>query len=39
MTFGPVLIVAEGARPEWYPQTASYARPQLRRSYWQLATG
>ncbi len=37
MTFNPVLIVAKGARPEWYPQTASYARPQLRRSYWQLA--
>lgn len=37
MTFNPVLVVAKGARPEWYPLTAPYARSQHSRSYWQLA--
>lgn len=37
MAFNPVLVVAKGARPEWYPLTAPYARSQRRRSYWQLA--
>ncbi len=37
MTFNPVQVVAKGARPDWYPLTAPYARSQHVRSFWQLA--
>lgn len=36
MTFNPVLVVAKGARPEWYALTAPYAHSQNRRSFCQL---
>jgi len=36
MAFNPVLIVAKGARPDWYPLTEPYARPRLTASLRQL---
>ncbi len=38
MSFNPVVIVAKQEKPAWYRSTAVYARPDLQRSSWQLAT-
>lgn len=37
MSFNPVVIVAKKEKPPWYATTAVYARPDMRRSTWQLA--
>lgn len=37
MSFNPVVIVAKKDKPAWYAATAVYARPDMRRSTWQLA--
>jgi acyl-lipid omega-6 desaturase (Delta-12 desaturase) len=38
MPFNPVIVVAKGARPAWYQNTARYAQPILRTSLGQLLT-
>lgn len=37
MSFNPVIIVAKKEKPAWYAATSAYARPDMRRSTWQLA--
>lgn len=37
MSFNPLVIVAKQEKPDWYPPTAVYARPDSRKSTWQLA--
>ena len=36
MSFNPVVIVAKKEKPVWYAATSAYARPDLRKSTWQL---
>jgi omega-6 fatty acid desaturase (delta-12 desaturase) len=36
MSFNPVVMVAKKEKPDWYAGTSDYARPDLRRSTWQL---
>ena len=36
MAFNPVLIVAKGAKPDWYFLTDPFAHPRLAATLWQL---
>jgi omega-6 fatty acid desaturase (delta-12 desaturase) len=36
MSFNPVLIIAKVEKPEWYKDTAKYAKPELRTALKQL---
>lgn len=38
MSFNPVIIVAKQRKPNWYLPTSVYARPDLRKSTWQLVS-
>lgn len=37
MSFNPVIIATAGQKPEWYAATDPFARPDRRKSAWQLA--
>lgn len=38
MAFNPVLVATRMEKPDWYQLTGEFAKPDLRRSIWQLAT-
>jgi acyl-lipid omega-6 desaturase (Delta-12 desaturase) len=36
MSFNPVFVVSNAKKPDWYYSMAQFARPDLRKSVWQL---